>query len=214
MAVPAEIPLHKIYKKNQTFAGTLKMISSRLPLNLSLNEGSGKRWRQFHQKLTWLAAAVVCLLTVSGQYDRSFSRRHEGLDGREETNIIIKYDINLSEVETERNSDSAENWVEGCKQRAKLSAVFCPFLACASRVFHRDFKTSVKLVSLFLCDCFTSSNRMSDVAVFLWPDAGSSGFEDEQLAVLPAAFPDRCPPEDVRSALAFTLKKSARVTAA
>lgn len=54
------------------------------------------------------------------------------------------------------------------------------------------------------------------MGVSLWRLVGPSGPEDEQPAVLPpavlrpAAFPD----ERTRSALAFTLKKSARVTAA
>lgn len=48
------------------------------------------------------------------------------------------------------------------------------------------------------------------MAVSLWRDVAPSGPEDELPAVLPPAFPDQC----TRSALAFTLKKSARVTAA
>lgn len=56
---------------------------------------------------------------------------------------------------------------------------------------------------------------MSDVAVFLCRDLAPSGPEDERPAVLSSAFPDgNSPPECNGSALAFTLKKLARVTAA
>ncbi|TNN70984.1 hypothetical protein EYF80_018800 [Liparis tanakae] len=38
---------------------------------------------------------VACALTSGGQDDWSFGGRHESLDGCEETNVVIKYDINL-----------------------------------------------------------------------------------------------------------------------
>lgn len=57
--------------------------------------------------------------------------------------------------------------------------------------------------------CFTSSNKMSEVGV-LRRDVFWSGSEDEQPAVLLSGFRGG----DSRSALAFTLKKLARVTAA
>lgn len=40
---------------------------------------------------------TVRVFTIGGQNDWSFSGRHESLDGCEEANIIIKYDINLWE---------------------------------------------------------------------------------------------------------------------
>lgn len=36
-------------------------------------------------------------VTISGQNNRSFSGHHESLDGCEETNIILKYDVDLLE---------------------------------------------------------------------------------------------------------------------
>lgn len=169
----------------------------------------------------------VCGLTISGQNDGPFSRQHEGLDGWEETNVVIEYDINLLEWRWGEQVNtilirgpvifSAE--IEGCKQRAK-HAVSCLFVVFASWVFRQDEKSGCwnecKTEFYFACvpGC-TSSNRIRDVMVFLWRVEVPSGPEDEQPSVLLAALLDcNSPPECNASAFAFTLKKSARVTAA
>lgn len=67
-----------------TSAGTLKVISSKLQLNLSLNEGSrtdievgsGLDFRSFLLKTT-----QECVFTVGSQNNRPFSCCHESLDG-------------------------------------------------------------------------------------------------------------------------------------
>ena len=74
------------------------MISSKLPLNLSLNKGSEDDvYFASHvvSKSVLLKNYTVHAFTIGGQNYWSFSGCHESLDGCEETDIVIKYDINL-----------------------------------------------------------------------------------------------------------------------
>lgn len=52
-----------------------------------------------------------CVFTIGGQNDGPFSGRHESLDGSEETNIIIKYDINLQEQTVCKWISPGQAWV-------------------------------------------------------------------------------------------------------
>lgn len=71
-------------------------------------------------------------VTAGGQNNWSFCGRHESLDGCKETNVILKYDVNLLEQEKLQKSGPRGAWMG-------------------------DLYPT----------CLTSSNRMSEVAVFL-----------------------------------------------
>lgn len=98
----------KLYKNAEirvllTAGGVLKIISSKLQLNLSLNEGS-KEDIYFASQLIFKSIQndTVCAFTVGGQNDWSFGGCHKSLDGCKETNIIFKYDINLWEQKADQ----------------------------------------------------------------------------------------------------------------
>lgn len=96
--------------------------------------------------------------TIGGQNNRPFGGRHESLDGCEETDIIIKYDINLREGTGRGPINSDQTWV-----------------------------TCTHVHSLHVLHILTSSNRMSDVAFSfcgtVWSESG-----DMQLDALQSGF--------------------------
>lgn len=102
------------------------------------------------------------VFTIGGQNNWPFSGCHESLDGCEETDIIIEYDINLREGTGCRWVNSDQTWVT------------CTLISTDLHVFH----------------IFTSSNRMSDVAVFSFCGTVWSEPDDMQLDGLQSGFSD------------------------